>query len=338
LSSLIDTDDFSARLRSRAIDVPARRLLITDFRNTEQEEDLTLPPNCGGYGRIRHFRRATSPGWPENPLPIDPAQRALGVVGAALGIRAQVFQNAACNWRCWYCYVPFELLSASSTKSAWLSADELIDRFLAEPDRASMIDLTGGQPDLVPEWIPWTMEALQNRGIDQTVYLWSDDNLSNDYHTRFLSEAVREKIASYPLYGRVCCFKGFDSESFSFNTQAAPELFDRQFALFRQLLAEGIDLYAYATFTAVNAKGIADSMARFVDRLQEIDENLPLRTVPLEIQEYTPLLDRMKDAHHAAMKTQWAACDAWQREVQARFRTSERTLPICEVKLGKRRR
>ena len=35
-------------------------------------------------------------------------------------IEAQAFQNAACNWRCWYCYVPFELLAAKEEHADWL--------------------------------------------------------------------------------------------------------------------------------------------------------------------------------------------------------------------------
>ena len=75
---LIDTEAVSARYRAASLDLDGKRLLITNFLGTEQESDLSEPPNCDGFGRVRHFRRATSPGWPPNPLPIDPACRALG--------------------------------------------------------------------------------------------------------------------------------------------------------------------------------------------------------------------------------------------------------------------
>ena len=45
-------------------------------------------------------------------------------------MRAQVFQNAVCNWRCWWCYVPFELLSGSPKHSAMLAAGQLVDSYL----------------------------------------------------------------------------------------------------------------------------------------------------------------------------------------------------------------
>jgi len=93
----INTEQFSTELRQRSIDVPNQRLLITNFHGTEQEKDLTVPAICQGFGRVRHFYRKTSEGWPQNPLPIDPASKALGVDSADL-LRAQVFQNASCNW------------------------------------------------------------------------------------------------------------------------------------------------------------------------------------------------------------------------------------------------
>jgi uncharacterized Fe-S cluster-containing radical SAM superfamily protein len=329
---LIDTDRLSARLRARAIDLERRRLLITRFVGTEQAKDLTEPPNCGGFGRVRHFRRATQPGWPSNPLPIDPACSALDLPDTDL-LRAQVFQNAVCNWRCWYCFVPFGLLSGNLSYAEWLGAGDLMDLYLQQQDPPAVIDLTGGQPDLTPEWIPWMMAEIRARGLDHSVYLWSDDNLSNDYFWRYLSDAEVDSIVGYPNYGRVCCFKGFDAASFSFNTRAEPELFERQFQLMERLLQTGIDLYAYTTFTCATPNGVSDQMARFVDRLQQLDENLPLRTVPLEIKAFTPVTARLDADREASMTYQWLAIEAWQQELSDRFDSAARSLAITEVPL-----
>jgi len=146
MAKAINTDEFSASLRARSIDVEQRKLLVTNFHGSEQEKDLSTPANCNGYGRIRHFRRETSDGWPLNPLPIDPAAKALGVGESDL-LQAQVFQNASCNWRCWYCYVPFSLLAANEKHAAWLSASDLIDLYLAEPSRPKVIDLSADVVD-----------------------------------------------------------------------------------------------------------------------------------------------------------------------------------------------
>ena len=325
--STIDTDTFSQRLRDRAVDLASRRLLISDLRGTGQEGDLSEPVNCGGYGRIRHFTRATGSGWPENPLPIDPAAAALGLPAGTTGIRAQVFQNAACNWRCWWCFVPFALLAANPARSAMLTADDLAGAYLAVPDRPPVLDLSGGQPDLVPEWVPWTLRALDERGADRT-YVWSDDNLSTDYFFTRLTAAEQRYVAAHPRYGRVACFKGFDAESFAFNTAAAPELFGRQFTLFARLLATGMDLYGYATFTAPGSAGLPAKMRAFTDRLQRIAEHLPLRVVPLEILVWGPVAPRMRPEGQASLAVQQDAIAAWDAELARRFTPAERSAPI----------
>ena len=328
----IDTERFSESLRSKAIDLPNKRLLVTNLRGSQQEEDLSEPANCGGYGRIRHFRRTGSSGWPENPLPIDPASWKLGLPRQD-ELKSQVFQNAACNWRCWYCFVPFELLSASRKHSGWLSADDLLDLYEHEADAPSVIDLSGGQPDLTPEWVPWMMSALKRRGLEHRVYLWSDDNLSNDYFWRHLSEEDISLVSGYVNYGKVCCFKGFNRSSFSFNTNAAPELFDQQFTLLRRYLDLRIDIYAYATFTAAEESGIETEMRQFVDRLQSVSPSLPLRVVPLEVQTFAPVHARMKQEHQRAIEIQWHAIECWQAELERRFPSEMRRKPIYAIPL-----
>ena len=328
----IDTEAVSLRYRNMAVDPGQKRLLLTNFHNTEQETDLTEPANCNGFGRIRHFRRVAASGWPRNPLPIDPVRSYLGLAPSD-ELRAQAFQNAVCNWRCWYCFVPFNLLSANLVYSDWLSASQLIDLYLQQLDPPSMIDLTGGQPDLVPEWVPWMMEELEQRGLGKDIFLWSDDNLSNDYFWRFLTEGQREQVATYENYARVCCFKGFDHQSFEFNTLAEPALFDTQFDIFARLLETGMNLFAYATITTPSRAGINDGIRRFVDRLQAVHPNLPLRTVPLEIQLFTPVIHRLNEVKKEALKNQWLAVDAWNKELENRYSVAERTLSIADVQL-----
>jgi uncharacterized Fe-S cluster-containing radical SAM superfamily protein len=333
-SRYIPTDLVSARYRDKSIDVAERRLLISRLAGSEQERDFTVPSNCSGLGRIRHFRRETRPGWPSNPLPIEPAAKALKLPEADL-MRAQVFQNAACNWRCWYCYVPFNLLSADEGHAQWVTPGELIDLYLAEEDPPPLLDLTGGQPDLVPEWVPWTMREIRRRGLEERVYLWSDDNLSTDYLWQYLANDDLDLMSGYRNYGRVGCFKGLDKASFSFNTGANPDLFDRQFQLMSRLLRFGLDVYAYATFTTPNRDPvhIETSMRRFVDRLQELDPNLPLRTVPLEIREFSPVRSRIHEPQEVALEAQALAIASWHAELGSRYSAGELGLNVAEVPL-----
>lgn len=333
MEKLINTDSYSNLLRSRAVDLENKKLLVTNLLGSAQEKDLSEPPNCKGYGRIRHFNKKTTKDWVNNPLPIDPACKALGLPFAEK-FESQVFQNAACNWRCWYCFVPFELLSANPKHSAMLSCKELMELYLAEEKTAPMMDLSGGQPDLVPEWVPWMMQELTQRQLQDKIYLWSDDNLSNDFFWKYLSPKEIELVAAYQNYGRVCCFKGFDEESFSFNTLAEPNLFTNQFQLFNRLLRLGIDLYAYVTFTTPNQKSISNNLPYFLDALQRIDVNLPLRTIPLEVQVFSPVLSRMNEEKRNAITNQWLAIELWQKELESRFSGNLRQMNITDIKIG----
>lgn len=332
---LIDTKRFSAALRDKAINLEDRKILVTNFKGSKQESDLTEPANCAGFGRIRHFRRETNKDWPQNPIPIDPACKALGLPMGMSEIRAQAFQNAVCNWRCWYCFVDFQLLSADLELSQFMSTEELVNLYCKENDRPQVIDLSGGQPDLVPEWIPWMMKTLISENLQTETYLWSDDNLSNDYFWKYLTTQDRDLISTYTNYGKVCCFKGYDEQSFVFNTLAEPEYFLQQFKLVHRLMELNIDLYFYATFTSPSDHEIQGKMSQFIDRLQEVHHNLPMRLVPLEIETYTPTIDRgITQEQTAALQIQIVALDAWRMELEKRYTDDELSLGIVEVSLN----
>jgi uncharacterized Fe-S cluster-containing radical SAM superfamily protein len=304
------------------VDRARNRILITKLRDSLQEKDLSEPVNCNGLGRIRHFRLKVSETWPVDPLPIVPAIKALRLP-ACDTLRTQVFQNAACNWRCWYCYVDFELLAADLNRAEYLTCADLLDLYLDQVDRPLVIDLSGGQPDLVPEWVPWMMRALQEKGLDDQVYLWSDDNLSTDYFWRYLSEPEIRIVREYRTYGRVGCFKGFDHESFAFNTGASPSDYDLQFDIATRLSQLEIDLYFYTNFTCLNIENLDKKVSAFVDRLQKIGEWVPLRTVPLEIKPFTPVEQRLTPARSIAMEHQYAVVESWKTELSRRFTSQE---------------
>lgn len=323
------------KLREKSVNLLDKKVLIANLINSEQERDLTAPPNCGGFGRIKHFRRKNNPNWPDDPLPIDPVCQALLLEPVDM-MRAQVFQIASCNYRCWYCFVPYNLLEASQERAKFLSASELIDFYLDQSDPPKVIDLSGGNPELVPEWIVWMMDELKRRGLEKKVYLWSDDNLSTDLFWKVLSDSDYEKISSYPNYSRVCCFKGFDEYSFSCNTGVDGVLFNNQYELIKRLINFGIDIYAYATFTTYSSLSIKDNMKKFVDKLQSISEKLPLRTIPLEIIPFTPVVRRNKN-YEDAICNQYIAIEYWIKEIEKRFSFSERRMNIATINnIGKR--
>jgi len=309
------------------------RILIAKITGSKQEEDLTLPVNCNGYGRIRHFRYRPHSGWSSDPLPGQPAAKALKKPFETT-LRAQVFQNAACNWRCWYCFVDFNRLSADPAHAAFFTADQLLNMYLEQDDPPEVIDLSGGQPDLTPEWVLWTMESLESLGLAGRVFLWNDDNLSNYYLWECLSRKQIDYMVRFQNYARVGCFKGFDSNSFCFNTLAHPDLFNRQFTIFQKLLQEGFDIYAYVTFTSLPDPQMRSKMEVFVDRLQALHPCLPLRTVPLKVHPFTPLAGRNRPDMETAMQFQQEVHAAWVEQLAGRYSDAERSVPVCDIGLS----
>jgi uncharacterized Fe-S cluster-containing radical SAM superfamily protein len=322
------TADYSRQLRRLLLEADTRSVALTKFTESAQASDLSEAPNCRGFGRVHHFHRVQGPLWPENPLPIDPAASALGLPQVD-ELPAQAFQSAGCNWRCWYCYVPFEDLTGR--RGEMVSVAEMVRGYGGLADRPPMVDLTGGQPDLTPEWPVWFIEELERQKLE-SCYVWSDDNLSTDYLWKHLSSQQLAFLGEHPRYGRACCLKGYDAESFAFNTHASPEEFDYQFTLLERMQRETcIDFYVYATITAPSTDGLADHMAKFVDRLQRISESLPLRTVPLEILEWGPVSGRLDPSRRAALNNQYGVVSAWQEELARRFTGPELALKITAV-------
>ena len=101
-----------------------------------------------------------------------------------------------------------------------------------------------------------------------------------------------------------------------------------------RLLELGLDVYAYITLTTPNQAGIADGIRRLLDRLQVLDPNFPLRTIPLEVRMFSPVEQRnLNDMHRRAMKLQWEAIAIWQAELVSRFDAGLRGLNIADVPL-----
>jgi uncharacterized Fe-S cluster-containing radical SAM superfamily protein len=295
---------------------------------------LTLPSNCGGFGRIRHFKRHIAEDWLYDPLPIDPACVALNLPKVDM-IQTQVFQIASCNVNCWYCFVPENLKNAKPEMSNWFSTDEMLRLFVAEDFQAQIIDLSGGNPELVPEWIVSTMRTLERFGLSERIYLWSDDTLTTDYTFKFLSKNEIGYFSAYKNYGKVACFKGYDNTSFSFNTGLPNYLFDRQFEIFSRYVKLGIDIYGYITLTSPNNEDdyISQHIGRFMDRLQIIHELLPLKIVPLKIAMFTPVKTRLNAVRKTALDNQVIAINAWRDELTKRFTKAQLETNIALIKL-----
>lgn len=306
----LDTARRDASLRPRVVDPATRGVFVSRIGGTPQERDLSTPTNCDGFGRVRHFRQHVVSGWPDNPLPIVPAARWLGVPPPA-AMTAQVFQLAACAWRCWYCYVPYASLRAAPATSAWRTADALVDLYLNLDERSPVLDLSGGSPDLAPEWIAWTLEAVEQRGASPTTFVWSDDNLSSDRLLDREGRRTLEAIARYPNYGRACCLKGFDAPSFAYNTRAHPDGFEQQLAILEGYARSEMDLYLYLPLVGPPNAPARAQVEAILERLAAIRVDLPMRTVPLFIGRFGVMAGRVDADRERALDRQWELLEHW---------------------------
>lgn len=325
-------EDYFLKCRESVFDSSNNAFLLSKIKNSAQEKDLTVLPNCDGYGRIRHFRRFISEDWGTDPLPIDPACKALKLEPCDM-IETQVFQIASCNVRCWYCFVPDDLKKASDVNSKWFSISEMLDLFQRDCEGIHVLDLSGGNPELVPEWIYYVMKELERRKLDDKVYLWSDDTLTTNYFFDFLKDSQIDYIKQYNHYGKVCCFKGYDKYSFSFNTKLGEELFEKQFENFERYLELGLDLYGYVTFTTDKIDNIEQSVSEFINRLKKVHPLLPLRIVPLKIAVFTPVQERLNPSYINAVKNQIRVYEEWRKQLQYIYNDDLLNRRICDVEL-----
>lgn len=330
---MTDTQEWS-RLRSRLLCPSRQAIRLANLYDTSQSLDIGKPINYGGFGRIHHFSEQQRPEWIADPLPAVPAARKLGCSVEEARV-AQIFQIPACNLRCWYCFVDYSSLSPEACNTRLFDVCELVRGLPKPPGNPRVLDLSGGNPGLVPEWLLWTVRALRDERRDD-VMLWVDDNLTVSLYSSVLSSTELQEIIGYPLFSSVGCFKGFDDESFAFNSGRPKQEFASQFRVFESLFNFGWDIYAYVTFTCPTTERLPDRMRGFVDLLQDIDENLPLRTVPLEIRRYSPMEQRIDQSREEALGNQYEALALWNAEIENRFCLDQRTKPICDIAYSRR--
>lgn len=134
-----------------------------------------------------------------------------------------IWQLKACNFKCPWCYVDDESNTAKKTKGAeFFSIPEIINAFEKEREKyeLNMIRGSGGEPTLaIEQWLE-TLNELENRNLQESVFLQGDTNLSTGEFIKHLDETdqispfLLHEIGNYDNFGLLCSFKGTDTESF----------------------------------------------------------------------------------------------------------------------------
>jgi uncharacterized Fe-S cluster-containing radical SAM superfamily protein len=256
---------------------------------------------------------------------------------------AKVFtiQVAGCNFDCIYCYVPEHLKSANPEFGKYFSVKEIVDQFLKikeqnEDEDWNVLRISGGEPlTIVPEIILDIQREVEKRCPD--VYLWIDTNLSNLNYLKKFKKELKEVLQKRNV-GVVGCFKGVNKSDFSILTGAAEKFYETQFEAAKLLVGWGTDVYFYLP-ALVYENNVKIKVENFVERLQKIHKNLPLRLEVISIIDY-PAAEETTEKRAKAGRLmpgldQRVVFDLWYRKILPKFYSKEELEKYCcEVKLG----
>lgn len=315
-------DAFSYNEQCRNMVLNEQEFLITEVGTTD-EDKIRLGVNCNGFGRIRLFERNKDTDWISNPLPFNPYAVVMGG-GKVDTLAVQVFQIAKCNLNCWWCFLPDKYKNCSIRHTKWFTVDDLLDLYYYETKgRVKVIDISGGNPELVPEFILQFMNGIEKRNLTNEIYLWSDDVLTTDFMFTKLKKSQVQFMSEYKNYGKVACFKGIDEESFRFNTCSTLSDFNTQLIMTKKYIDAGFDIYFYIVLTVPDMNNIRSKISAFFDKLQQISYYLPLRIVPIKIKKYTNNEQRIDSFRELSISNQFEVLSVWREEISKRYSSFE---------------
>jgi uncharacterized Fe-S cluster-containing radical SAM superfamily protein len=311
-----NTNNLCAPIRSIAFNEEKKKFLISNLHNTLEAEDHYTSLNCDGFGRIRnyqYFKLHLS----NSILPVKPLLRTLK---KSLPFKTQVFQIMGCNWRCWYCFVDYKLLGVNQKYGHYFTTNELLELYLNNSiNETDIIDLSGGQPDLIPEWCLNFARSIDDHNLSGKIHLWMDDSLSSFNLWRYLSKTEIKYLSAFPLHSRACCLKGYNEESFIYNTTSTKIHYNNQFLILDKLIRDGFDLYVYVNFTTPSTREINKDINVFIEKLMRIHPLLPLRTIPLKVTPFSTMSKRLKSDFNVALLNQNIIFDLWAERLISNF-------------------
>jgi len=295
----------------------SKKFLISNLNNTLEAKDNYTLLNCNGFGRIRKYQKFNLH-LGNSILPAKPLFRTLE---PSLPFKTQVFQIMGCNWKCWYCFVDDRLLEANEEYGHYFSTNELMELYINNSlNETKIIDLSGGQPEMFPEWCINFAKSIDMYNLSGKVHLWLDDSLSSFNMWKYLSKDERKYLSTFPLHSRVCCLKGYNEESFVYNTNVSKHHFENQFKILEKLIKDGYDLYVYVSFTTPSiSKEIENDIKIFIERLVKIHPLLPLRTIPLKITLFSAMNRRLYSNYSLSLKYQKIVFNSWAEQLILKF-------------------
>lgn len=255
------------------------------------------------YVKSREWHEDSTTGiWSSKYLGLDPLsgfkkleyQNPAYSGGKALGADPRLYSNAftvqlaGCDYKCSYCYVPYQInQNKHKCKGVLFSAEQIVDSFLKIRKNntvpLNVLRISGGNPTIVPEIIIEVVNIINQKKIND-VYVWVDSNLSNSYYMKLLGQSFIDAISS-PNIGIVGCFKGICASDFEKLTGCSAIDYEEQFETARFFLSTGCDFYVYLP-TLTFLDDFEREMRSFFNKLLGLNHSLPARVELLRIINY----------------------------------------------------
>ncbi|MFH1229245.1 MAG: radical SAM protein [Candidatus Aenigmatarchaeota archaeon] len=246
-------------------------------------------------------------------------------------------QVSGCTYACNFCYVPPEINAAAQGFGKFFSASEIVDNFLSvkkeSKEPMNVIRLTGGETTIIPEIILDVFAEIEKRGLK--IYLWIDTNLSTSTYLERIEGDLRDVFKKNA--GVVGCFKGVSKEDFFMITGSKPQFYENQFETAKLLLSWKADTYIYLP-GLIYGKNYEKKAESFIQRLRDINKNLPLRLEMLIIKEYPGAVinieQKKKEGRPLPETDQKAVFNLWYNKLLPRIYSEKMLRKFgCEVPL-----
>jgi uncharacterized Fe-S cluster-containing radical SAM superfamily protein len=257
-------------------------------------------------------------------------------------------QVALCDFYCWHCYVPDELLRGGK-KTNYTSPKELMDRFVSvrgditkDSYGSNVLRISGGEPFLAPDLILECLEYLRDKGLDKEIFVWSETNLSPFLRKNGQASMVEtwledqgrslKSFATFKNFALHPCLHGTTPSNFAQITLAKEEYFNQLIEALRLLFDLRIDIYP----TMGSNTGPSTQMEDLFLKFKKINSELPLRFVLIQysFENYPAIDERLsKSKRHGIIYGKNAMISVWNALLKENYKVSYAELPRYKVRL-----
>lgn len=260
-----------------------RAVLFANILETKEAEDFYHCVNHDGFGRIREFTKFSM----HIETELIKHRKFIRINGEGRWSEqylSQVFQIGVCPLRCRYCFVDRQNLDGTNKNSVFLQPEDIIGMFLETWPDIRNLDLSGGSPDLFPEFLFGLLHEIERVGLKGKITIWSESNLDTRFYSR-LSKGMMNYIITFPYFHLLCSLKGWDSESVLYNTQNTMN-FEEQVKGIEFFCRKHFPISVYLVFIGNRVATLEDIRKLYV-RLKNIDMRLPEWCIPLYIKKFS---------------------------------------------------